>query len=165
MGNRDHTQTFHAGKVSHIQAAVDGQTVWIAGGFIGKNPGAPSTNVWRYDTVNDLWYSGPALSAQRAAGLLVREGRKLHYIGGVSSDRDTSYASHWALNLDNLSEGWKSSTGLPNPSNHHSGAYIDSGNRTVVAKADLPFPRSHFEPGTVIVGGRANQNGTDTVSL
>jgi hypothetical protein len=177
---------------SHAQAAVDGTDVWFAGGFVGRHPGPATDAVWKYDTVNDLWYQGPSLPAKRAGGLLVRQGRYLHYAGGTSVDRDRSYSDHWRLNLDELAIGWVSASDFPQARIHVSGAYL---NGLIYAiggqfnhdhdpidlkfvhafdittgqwsrKADLPFPRSHFEPGTVvmedriiIVGGRANQNG------
>lgn len=177
---------------SHAQAAADSRYIWVAGGFIGKQPGQPTDRVWRYDTVNDSWTELPKLPQKRAAGLMVLENRTLHYIGGTSWDRDTSYDNHWTLNVDNTGEGWKSSKAMPNKRIHSSGAYLDGiiyaiggqykhdhdpedlklvhafnvAGSSWSRKADLPFPRSHFEPATmiiggqiVIVGGRANQNG------
>ncbi len=175
---------------SHIQAAVDGQYVWFAGGFTGKHPGPTTDAVWRYDTVSDTWTQGPKLPEKRAGGFLVRVGRSLHFGGGLINDRDTSMPDHWALNLDNVNAGWKSLPGLPNPRNHLSGISIkgrlyaiggqyfhdrdpvdlklmhiyDSATQTWTRGKDLPFNRSHFEPGTtqlgpraIIVGGRNNQ--------
>jgi N-acetylneuraminic acid mutarotase len=177
---------------SHAQAAADDRYIWVAGGFIGKQPGAPTDRVWRYDTVNDSWLELPKLPQKRAAGAMVIENRTLHYIGGTSFDRDTSYSDHWTLNVDNTSAGWQTSSAMPNKRIHSSGAYLNGLIYTIggqykhdhspidlnlvhafnVAgnswsrKADLPFPRSHFEPATmivggqiVIIGGRANQNG------
>ncbi|HEX2619905.1 MAG TPA: hypothetical protein VHL11_07155, partial [Phototrophicaceae bacterium] len=114
------------------------------------------------------------------------------YFGGTSKDRDSAYADHWVLNLDNTGAGWKSAPGLPNKRLHLSGAVVngkmyaiggqhkhdhdpvdlnllhayDLSTKTWSQKASLPLPRSHFEPGTmlvngyvVIIGGRANQSG------
>jgi N-acetylneuraminic acid mutarotase len=177
---------------SHAQAAVDGKNIWIAGGFVGNHPAPPTDAVWRYDTAQDLWYQGPKLPQKRAGGLLVRQDRFLHYIGGTSSDRNTSYNDHWRLNLDNTASGWQRVSSFPQARNHVSGAFINGMIYAVggqfkhdhnpvdlkflhafnvatgqwSSKSDLPFPRSHFEPGTIvtdgriiIVGGRANQNG------
>lgn len=177
---------------SHAQAAADNRYIWVAGGFIGKQPGQPTDRVWRYDTVNDSWTELPKLPQKRAAGLTVLEGRTLHYIGGASFDRDTSYNNHWTLNVDNTSESWKNAPAMPTARIHSSGAYLNGviyalggqyrhdhdpedlklahafnvSDGTWSRKADLPFPRSHFEPATmiiggniVIIGGRANQNG------
>lgn len=178
--------------ISHVQAAVDGRYIWIAGGFEGNHPAPPTDAVWQYDTVEDLWYQAPSLPAKRSGGLLVLQDRNLHYMGGTSADRDTSYSDHWRLNLDSLQTGWETVSALPEARNHVSGAFIDGiiyavggqfnhdhdpvdltfvhafdvASKQWSRKADLPFPRSHFETGTIvtdgriiIVGGRANQNG------
>jgi N-acetylneuraminic acid mutarotase len=177
---------------SHAQAAADERYIWVAGGFIGKQPGQPTDRVWRYDTVNDSWSELPKLPQKRAAGAVILENRTLHYVGGTAIDRDTSYGDHWTLNLDNTSAGWQTSSPMPNKRIHSSGAFLNGlfytlggqykhdhdpqdlslvhafnvSTKTWSQKASLPFPRSHFEPATmiiggqvVIIGGRANQNG------
>lgn len=166
---------------SHIQAAVDGQYVWFAGGFTGKHPGPTTDAVWRYDTASDSWMQGPKLPGKRAGGFLVRVGRTLHYGGGLINDRDTSMPNHWELNLDNIAAGWKSLPDLPDARNHLSGIAIkgrlyaiggqhfhdhdpvdlksmhiyDPETRTWTQGRDLLFHRSHFEPGTTQLGPRA----------
>ncbi|MBC8170520.1 MAG: hypothetical protein H7X77_02570, partial [Anaerolineae bacterium] len=98
----------------------------------------------------------------------------------------------WVLNLDNTAAGWQSAPDLPDARIQFGTAYMNGDlyaiggqyrhdhspvdlpviHRFDVAtgqwlqKANLPLPRSHFEPGTIvydgniiIVGGRANQNG------
>ncbi|MDX1991647.1 MAG: malectin domain-containing carbohydrate-binding protein [bacterium] len=165
---------------SHIQAAVDGQYVWLAGGFVGRHPGPPTNQVWRYDTVTDMWAAGPPLPAPRASGALVVNGRNLHYIGGLSTNRNTDYSTHWVLNLDNLPAGWRTAAPLPSPRNHFNGVVIDgiiyvSGGQfrhdnnpqdvalvhaynsltnTWVQKASMPTPRSHAEPGMFLMNDR-----------
>jgi N-acetylneuraminic acid mutarotase len=165
---------------THLQAAVDGQYVWFAGGFTGKHPGPPSDSVWRYDTVNDSWLKGPNLPQKRAAGFFVRIGRVLHYGGGLSIDRDTNMSDHWALNIDNLAAGWQVLPSLPDARNHLSGVELegklyavggqyfhdhnpidlqimhifDPATSTWTRGLDLLFNRSHFEPGTTKIGGR-----------
>jgi len=165
---------------SHIQAAADGQYVWLAGGFVGQHPGPPTQQVWRYDTVSDLWAAGPPLPEPRASGGLVLNGRNLHYISGLTADRNTDQTSHWVLNLDNLGSGWISAASMPSPRNHFNGVTIDgiiyaiggqfrhdtnpldvalvhaydSVTNTWQEKASLPSPRSHAEPGLFSLNDR-----------
>lgn len=166
-------------ETSHIQAAVDGQYIWIAGGFKGAHPSPPTNEVWQYDTVEDLWYAGPPLPEPRSSGFLVRAGRFLHYAGGTAFDRNTSYASHWVLNLDNLAAGWQTAPDYPQARIHTSaievggliyavGGQFNHDNDPIdlefvhafspitnnwTQKADLPLGRSHFEPGTTQING------------
>lgn len=166
--------------LSHSQAAVDGNWVWIAGGFVGKNPGKATNKVYKYNTSTDQWFAGPLLPAARAGGVLVKAGRNLHYIGGLSYSRNTDYANHWVLNLDNTGQGWKSKADMPTKRNQTSAVAI--GSQIFVAggqfkhdhspkdqkfvhvfntttgswssKAGLSMARSHSEPGTVNIEGR-----------
>jgi hypothetical protein len=165
---------------THLQAAVDGQYVWFAGGFTGKHPGPPTDAVWRYDTLSDSWLKGPNLPEKRAAGFLVRVGRNLHYGGGLTFDRDTNMSNHWVLNIDNPDAGWQTLPALPDARNHLSGVELggklyavggqyfhdhnpidlrimhvfDPATSTWTRGKDLLFNRSHFEPGTTKIGGR-----------
>jgi uncharacterized repeat protein (TIGR01451 family) len=117
---------------SHIQGAVDGQFIWIAGGFVGPDPGVATDEVWRYDTVNDIWEGSvganppiPALPEPRASGALVRVDRTLHYISGLA-DRNNDQPDHWTLDLDNPTQ-WLDAPGggIPNPRNHFQAVVID----------------------------------------
>lgn len=164
---------------SHSQTAVDGQYIWIAGGFVGNNPGTATDQVWRYDTVSDTWASGPALPRLHASAALVTAGRTLHYIGGILDDRQTDDNVHWALNLDNPTQ-WIELAPLPRPRNHiqavviegiiyiaggqvgHDGTRYDVdwldaydiASNTWTTRASLPVIRSHFEAGTLVLGER-----------
>lgn len=166
--------------LSHAQAAVDGNSIWLAGGFLNKNPGPATNKVYRYDTVQDKWYTGPNLPAARAGGGMALVGRELHYFGGTASDHDTSYSNHWYLNLDNTGAGWKNAPDFPNKRIHSAGAVVAGklyaiGGQTRhdhdpvdlkwvhvfnpstnqwAQKASLSMPRSHFEPGTLVYNGR-----------
>lgn len=168
-------------KLSHMQAATDGRFVWFAGGFIGKHPGPPTTNVWRYDTVNDTWQAGPPLPQPRASGAFVRIGRQLHYIGGLSTDRNTDYPDHFTLDLDKPTK-WKTAAPLPAARNHFQAVVIDGllytaggqfyhDNETIMEdlaianaynvytdtwsnRAPMPMARSHAEAGTIVLYDR-----------
>lgn len=180
--------------VTHITPAVDGASIWIAGGFVGDHPGPVTAEVWRYDTAANQWSPGPPLPEPRAAGGLVRLGRRLHYFGGFAfrdtRDRlDNTSAAHWTLDLDDPAAAWRPAAPLPEPLGHLSGIALggqiyaiggqirhdrspedragvyayDPARDIWEARASLPTPRSHAEPGTfelrgriVVVGGRNN---------
>lgn len=171
---------------SHIHAVSDGLYVWIAGGFYGNHPSiTPSNQVWRYDVFNDLWTTSPLwnMPEARASGALVRNGRSLHFIAGLSDTaipRNTDRADHWILNLDNPDAGWSVGAVLPINRNHLNGMAIDGiiyalggqfrhdtnpldinvahaynpATDTWAAIAPLGRPRSHFEPGTFVLSDR-----------
>lgn len=168
-------------KLSHIQATTDGRFVWFAGGFVGKHPGPPTDKVWRYDTVTDKWWAGPPLPALRASGAFVRIGRQLHYIGGLSTDRNTDYPDHYTLDLDKPTK-WEIAAPLPLARNHFQGVVIDGllytaggqfyhDNETIMqdlsianvynvysdkweSRAPMPMARSHAEAGTIVLYDR-----------
>ena len=51
--------------LTHANTALLGDTVWLAGGFVGDNPGRAPDEVWRYEWRNDRWTPGPPLPARR----------------------------------------------------------------------------------------------------
>lgn len=165
--------------LSHVQAATEGQYVWLAGGFMGKHPGKPTKQVWRYDTVADTWTRGPDLPSPRAGGALIKQGPTLHYFGGLSRDRNTNKKQHWTLDLDNP-VSWRTATTLPDARVHLNGVSVGSmifaiggqfrhdtnpvdvnllhGFNTSTGKwvplGNLPTPRSHFEQAIVKMRGK-----------
>ncbi len=165
--------------VTHLNPAVDGKTVWFAGGFKGKHPGPVTTEVWKYDLPTDTWAAGPPLPERRAGGGLAVVGRRLHYFGGYKADRDTNAGDHWSLSLDGGKE-WDKEADLPDPRGHVSAAVLDGKlyalggdhghDKTQVDVASchrfdpatkkwseiagLPDGRSHFESSTIIHKGR-----------
>jgi len=168
--------------VTHAGIAVDGQDVWLAGGFVGDHPGKAVVDVWIYNIELNKWRRGPALPEKRGGGAMVRLGRELHYFGGLKEDRKTDSAQHWTLSLDARTH-WENSSPLPEPRNHLGGAVLEGkiyaigGTRAYkdlnwvhaydpISKnweqvASLSYGRSHFETSTFvfddkifIVGGR-----------
>ena len=165
--------------LTHLDPAVVGNTLWLAGGFKGKHPGPVTAEVWKYDIAADAWTAGPPLPAPRAGGGLVAVGRSLHYFGGYKADRDTDAGEHWSLSLDGGKE-WRREADLPNPRGHVAAAVLDGKiyalggdhghDRTQIdlnfchrydpatkqwtAIASLPDGRSHFESSTIIHQGR-----------
>jgi N-acetylneuraminic acid mutarotase len=83
--------------LTHLNPAIDGKTIWFAGGFKGKHPGPVTDEVWKYDTATDAWTAGPPLLEPRAGGGVAVLGRKLHYFGGYKADRDTNAGDHCSL--------------------------------------------------------------------
>jgi N-acetylneuraminic acid mutarotase len=166
-------------EVTHVMAAVDGERVWLAGGFLGRHPGRAIADVLVYDSARDAWSAGPPLPAARAAGALVRSGRSLHYFGGFV-DRDATSGSHWELPLDDPAPAWRERAPLPEPRGHLAAAAV--GERILALggqrnhdrdredlafvhaydpaadrwseRATLPTPRSHFDVSTIVAGGR-----------
>lgn len=105
--------------ITHMNAVVDGRSVWYAGGFKDGYPGKVIDEVWRYDVDKDTFVVGPSLPEPRAGGGLALVGRRLHYIGGLLSDRDTDSADHWVLDLraGGSSAKWESAAAMPAPRN------------------------------------------------
>lgn len=164
--------------VTHAGTAVDGNSIYIAGGFLGNHPGPQTAHVWRYDTVLDTWTTMPSLPVARGAGALVRLGRELHYFGGTERTASGSYIrdtpEHWTLNLDAPTR-WMPRAPLPVARNHLAGVVLGGyvyavggqrlgneayGNLTNVdrydavtdrwtAVAPLPLPLGHITASTV----------------
>jgi len=173
--------------VTHLNPASDGKTVWFVGGYKGRHPGKVTAEVWKYNVAADSWSRGVDLPKPRAGGVLVYYDKRLHYFGGFA-DRNKTCTEHWTLALNDSGQ-WNPAPAMPVPRGHLSAAVINDaiyalggqvghdvraqdakecykyelGTRKWSACADLPFNRSHFEPGTivkdgriVIVGGRSN---------
>ncbi len=105
--------------LTHLNAVLDGKSVWLAGGFKDGYPGKTIDEVWHYDTVSDTFAAGPSLPQPRAGGGLVLVGRRLHYFGGLETDRDTDSADHWVLDLEASGDSgkWQSAAPMPAPRN------------------------------------------------
>jgi N-acetylneuraminic acid mutarotase len=166
-------------RLTHLNPAVDGNTIWFAGGFKGKHPGPVTAEVWKYDIERDTWTAGPPLPERRAGGGLAVLERKLHYFGGYKADRDTNAGDHWSLSLDG-GKDWQREADLPDPRGHVSAAVLDGKiyalggdhghDKTQIDVsscqrydpatkkwseiASLPEGRSHFESSTIVLKGR-----------
>ena len=164
---------------SHIQGAVHGNDVWIAGGFLGQHPGPASSQVWRFDTIHREWQEGPSLPSPRASGALHVTGDTLHYLSGLKADRNTDIKEHLTLNLTNPQE-WTRAVDFPRARNHFQAVSINDvlfavggqkrhdsrqkdlaildGYDPILKKwiklADLPQPRSHAEMATFVFHDR-----------
>ena len=166
-------------RLTHLNAALDGNTIWFAGGFKGMHPGPVVAEVWKYDITSDAWTAGPPLPERRAGGGLAVVGRRLHYFGGYKADRDTNAGDHWSLSLEN-GKGWQREPDLPDPRGHVSAAVLDGKiyalggdhghditqidvkschrfdptTKTWSGIAGFPDGRSHFESSTIVFKGR-----------
>ncbi len=177
---------------THVVGAYDGEHVWFAGGFAGNHPGKTVAEVWRYTPADDSWIAGPPLPEPVGGGSLVVAGDELHHIGGYyAAEEEPAVPYHWKLDLSDVDAGWQSEPTLPSTRGHSGVAaigdeiYIIGGSLThhptwidtaLVHRYDtktdswtelapLPYPASHFEPGTIvkdgdiyIVGGRAGNS-------
>ena len=164
---------------THWNAVLDGNTVWLAGGFVGDHPGPATDAVWRYDVAADRWSRGPSLPASRGSGALFLVDGALHYAGGFLPDRLTNAPDHWKLSLAG-GTNWIPSAPMPEPRGQLSGAVLgrefyaiggqfghDQGpyDVTLVHRYDpvadrwtevarLPHPVSHAESSTFVEDGR-----------
>jgi N-acetylneuraminic acid mutarotase len=118
--------------LTHGGVAVDGTTVWIAGGLLGDYEGGenlPTRQTWRYDTVTDTWAPGPDLPAAAGAGGTAVVGRDLHYFGGFATDGQGDSSKHYVLNLDALAADpntpWRSAASMPIARNHFGTAVLN----------------------------------------
>lgn len=115
--------------VSHINAVLDGRTVWFAGGLKDGYKGHTIAEVWNYDIDNDRYTAAPLLPQTRGGGGLALVGNQLHFFGGLQDDRDTDSADHWVLDVTAWREGgsqWRSATPMPVPRNQFSTVVIGS---------------------------------------
>jgi N-acetylneuraminic acid mutarotase len=169
--------------ISHMNTVLDGRTVWFAGGFKDGYKGHTIAEVWNYDVNKDRYTAAPLLPETRGGGGLALVGRKLHYMGGVKTDRDTDAADHWVLDLDDRAKGsaqWEKAAPMPAPRNqfstvtfdgkiyaiggqfHHDSQQLDQARVDIYdPKSDswtrgpeLPKGHSHAEGGTFISSGR-----------
>ena len=168
--------------VTHVMAAVDGQKIWFAGGWLGSRSGGfdGTRDVWVYDTGSDLWQQGPPLPRAIASGALVRHDRRLHFFGGfLGEDGERMSAGHWVLDLDG-GTAWKPLAPIPEPRGHISAVILDDriyaiggmhghhvdartltwlhvydpAGDTWTELAPLPGRRSHLEASTFVDNGR-----------
>ncbi len=162
-------------RLTHLNPALDGPTIWFAGGFKGKHPGPVTSEVWKYDAATDTWAAGPPLPEPRAGGGLAVVGRNLHYFGGYKADRQTDAGDHWSLPLDG-GTAWQREADLPDPRGHVSSVVLDGkmyalggdhghdktqidvsschrfdpATKKWTEIASLPDGRSHFESSTLV---------------
>ena len=115
--------------ITHINAVLDRRTVWLAGGFKDGYKGYAISEVWQYHIDRDTYTARPDLPEPRAGGGLALVGRTLHYIGGLTKDRDTDSGDHWTLDLEQLESPrltWKPAAPMPVPRNQFSTVTLEN---------------------------------------
>jgi N-acetylneuraminic acid mutarotase len=174
--------------MTHSGIATDGvRYIYLAGGVVGALQPDGSyekidaiNEVWRFDTVQQVWAALPPLPEPRGAGELALLNNTLHFFGGTGLDRYVSVDDHWTLDLVSGTT-WQTAAALPNARNHLADAVIDGKlyaiggqeghNETLVTQtslhvwnpaapdgwtelAPLPKGRSHIAGATVVIGGK-----------
>ena len=55
-------------RLTHLNPASDGKTIWFAGGFKGKHPGPVTHEVWKYGIASDTWSAAAGTAGGGWAG-------------------------------------------------------------------------------------------------
>ncbi len=179
------------GGVTHEGLTTDGTDIYFAGGYTSNSDGTGqlfgTKQVWRYNVDSNNYTRLPDLPLELAAGQLRYLNGKIHYVGGANISRaDTGI--HYALDLNNLSAGWKELAPLINPVNHPGSAvyggkmYFIGGahhqdnntitqntvevynesNNTWTKLADMPVARDHISSAVAVMGDRILVLGGET---
>jgi len=119
--------------ISHVAFAVDGTTLWMAGGYLEGDlenkmnlPDVKiygTTSVRKLDMVTNTWSDGPSLPESRAGAALIHLGHYLHFVSGTDSDR-ADVGTHYVLDLNGGTQ-WTTAAPLPSPRNHIAGLALD----------------------------------------
>jgi N-acetylneuraminic acid mutarotase len=179
------------GGITHEGLTNDGTNIYFAGGYTSNSNGTGqifgTKQVWRYNVASNNYTRLPDLPQALAAGQMRYLNGKLHYIGGANYSR-SDVSIHYALDLNNLSAGWKALAPLLNPVNHPGSAvyggkiyYIGGShhqdNNSVVQKtlqvyspntntwtklADMRVGRDHISSAVVVMGTRILVLGGET---
>lgn len=169
--------------LTHSAVVVDGQSIYLTGGYVGDHPGPSTDHIWRYDTITNLWSGALSLPAPRGAGAAVLLGRDLHFFGGATRTagqlNEVDQGDHYVLSLDG-GTNWSNLAPLTNPRNHLAGVGLGGkiyaiggqhernevdGNQNQVdvynpatntwkRVANLPVPRGHISSSTFVTDGR-----------
>lgn len=92
--------------VTHTDAVVVDNNIWLIGGFVGNHGGPATDTVQVYNTLTNSWSAGPTLPEPHASGAAVLLGRKVHVIGGLKPNRSDMTDHHMVYDLNNPSAGW-----------------------------------------------------------
>ena len=114
--------------LTHAATVVDGDTIWLIGGFLGDFPGPSTDHVWKYDTKGNTWSAGPSLPEVQGSGAAVLVGRTIHFLGGVGEDGQVTFENqndHWTLDLSAATPTWTRAPDLPRARNHPGAAFVD----------------------------------------
>ena len=179
------------GGITHVGLTNDGTNIYFAGGYTSNSDGTGqlfgTKQVWRYNVGSNTYSRLPDLPQALAAGQLRYLNGKIHYMGGANLSRQ-DVGVHYALDLNNLSAGWKSLAPLINPVNHPGSAVYggkiyfvggahyqddnavpqktlevyDEKTNTWTKLADMPVARDHISSAVVVMGTRILVLGGET---
>jgi N-acetylneuraminic acid mutarotase/fibronectin type 3 domain-containing protein len=168
--------------LTHIGAALEGQDIYFAGGYVGLQGGGQifaTDEVWKFNVDSLEWTPLPPLpEARGSGGLAIIEGN-LHFFAG-SDIRRHDRSEHWILSLDDLEAGWRSAPALVPGRNHHAAVTLggkiysiggqqgqdaahtalelvtvwDPATSTWTEAAPLPIPLSHISASVFVMGER-----------
>lgn len=166
--------------ITHAGVAVNGNNIYLAGGYINKPGGGvtfATTDVWKYNVETNRWSSLPPLPEARGSGGLEILNGQFHFFGGSDLKR-ADRRDHWMLSL-NGGTRWIRAASLPNARNHMGDAVLDGklyaiggqvtqehtgaqgavyrwnpATNTWTKVASLPRARSHIAAATFVMGGR-----------
>ncbi|MDO6390983.1 malectin domain-containing carbohydrate-binding protein [Pontibacter sp. BT731] len=117
------------GGVTHAGFTTDGTDIYFAGGYTSNATGTGqifgTKEVWKYIVSENRYIRLPDLPVVISAGQLEYLKGKLHHIAGTNQARTTDLGTHYVLDLDNLSAGWKTLASLPNPRQHAGSAVVE----------------------------------------
>lgn len=166
--------------VTHMGIVVNGEDVWIIGGFTGDHPGERTDIVQVYNTSTNTWRNESSIPIPTGSLAAAINDGKIHIFGGLEADRKTDIDNHYILDLNNKTAGWVEAANMPEARNHLGGAAVlglvyavggqnghdggaedknfmhayDPSTDSWMKKADLPTVRSHFEPGIFVYNNK-----------
>jgi N-acetylneuraminic acid mutarotase len=173
--------------LTHSGVAVDGETIWVIGGYPGSQHDRATDHVWKYDIPSNTWSAGPSLPAPRGGGAAAIVGRNLHFISGNPGDSTDDRPEHYYLKLDRP-RAWYGAADYPMPVTHlaavtfndkiytfggekdwqegtsnQSGVFMyDPATNKWSPRAPMPRPRSHFNASTFAAGNKIYAIGGST---
>jgi N-acetylneuraminic acid mutarotase len=116
------------GGVTNEGLTSDSIYVYFAGGYVCNATGTgqvfATKQVWKYNTLLNKYERLPDLPRPLAVGQLKYLHGKLHFMGGADLSRN-DVASHYVLDLNNLSLGWQTLAPLINPVNQSGSAILN----------------------------------------
>ena len=121
--------TLPVGGMAHAAVAVVGDTVYFAGGTLGRftyNAASPGvTAVLTYDLTTGVWGTSTPLPVGVSCGGLAYINDHLYYYGGLNPANTADVANTWGLDLGNPSAGWVAEAPMPDARNDLGSAVID----------------------------------------
>lgn len=115
--------------LTHCAQAIEGDTLYTCGGFVGSAPGKSVADCYRYSVTTNEWQTLPSLPTHAGGGGLVyiAEMKTLMYASGMQRLKEVyggvDIGNTYMLKLNDLAGGWERKSDMPNPRNHMAGVY------------------------------------------